>query len=140
MADGLFGVNYIISKSRVWVPKPLLDKINIKNGLKRDDALLPLLFNFGLEYAMRRVQVNQEGLKLNGTHQPLVYAYVIILGGSILIIKKNNRALVFSSKETGLEVNANKTKYMVMSLDQMAGRDGIVKIFGNKSKFYSGRN
>ena len=55
-------------------------------------------------------------MKLNGTHQLLVYAdYVNILGKSIYAIKKNTNALVVASKDIGLEVNADKTKYMVMS-------------------------
>jgi hypothetical protein len=75
-----------------------------------------MLFNFSLEYAMRRVQANQEGLKLNGTHQLLVYADENnSLGGSVHAIKKNTEALVVASKEIRLEVNAEKTKYMVMS-------------------------
>jgi hypothetical protein len=57
-----------------------------------------LLFNFTLEYAIRRVYINQDGLKLNGTHQPYVYADdVNILGGSIHTIKTNP---VVASKET----------------------------------------
>jgi hypothetical protein len=71
-----------------------------------------LLFNFALEYAIRRVQVNQDGLKLNGTHQILLYAVgVNILGGGVHTIKKNAEALLVASKETRLEVNANETRY-----------------------------
>jgi hypothetical protein len=46
----------------------------IKNGLKQGDALTPLLFNYALENVIRKIQVKQDGLKLNGTHQLLVYA------------------------------------------------------------------
>ena len=64
------------------------DMFPIRNGLKQGVALTPLLFNFALEYAIKRVQVNQDVLKLNGTHQLLFYAdNVNILGGSIHTIK-----------------------------------------------------
>jgi len=61
----------------------------IRNGLKQRDDLSPLLFNFALEYAIRRVQVNQDGLKLNSTHNVLVYDDdVNILGGNVQTVKE----------------------------------------------------
>jgi len=75
--------------SRVRVGMNLSDMFPIRNGLKQGDALSPLLFNFALQYAIKRVQVNQLGLKLNGAHQLLVYADdVNILGGSVHTIRK----------------------------------------------------
>ena len=69
-----------------------------------------------MEYAITRVQVNQDGLKLNGTQQLLAYADdVNILGGSIHTVKENAQALVAATKKIGLGVNADKTKYMIMS-------------------------
>jgi hypothetical protein len=86
-----------------------------------------------LEYAIKRVQVNQDGFKLNGTHQVLAYADdVNILGGSVHTVKGNAEALVVATKEIGLEVNADKTKYIVMFWDRNAGRGHSVKI-GNSS-------
>ena len=62
--------------------------------------------NFALEYAIRRVQVNQDGLKLNGTHQLLAYADdVNILGGGMHTLKEN-AALVAATREIRLEVSA----------------------------------
>jgi hypothetical protein len=87
------------------------DNFPIKNGLKKGDALSPLLFNCDLEYAIRRVQVNQDGLKLNGTHQLVVCNNDgNILSGSVRTVKKNTEALIVDSKETGLEVNVDKTE------------------------------
>jgi retron-type reverse transcriptase len=62
----------------------------IRNGLKQGEVLSPLLFNFALDYAIKRVHVNQDVLKLNGTHQVEAYGDdVNVLGGSVHTVKKN---------------------------------------------------
>jgi len=83
-----------------------------------------LLVNSDFRYAIRRVQVDQDGLKLIGKHQLRVYSDDVFkkLDGSVHTRKeKKTDALAVASKQTGLEVNANKTKYVVMSRDQNAG-------------------
>jgi hypothetical protein len=92
---------------------------NVQN--KGGNALSPLLFNFALEYAIMKVQEDQVKLKLNGTHQLLVYAGVNLLGDNINTTKENTDALIDDSKEVGLEVNTKETKYMFMYHPQNAG-------------------
>jgi hypothetical protein len=88
-----------------------------------------MLFNFALEFAIRRVQENQEGMILNGTHQLLVYADdVNIVTENIDTIQKNTKAVLDTSKEVGLEVNPQNTKYMLVSRCQKAGQRQSIKI------------
>ena len=76
---------------------------------KKGDAVSPLLFIFAFRFVIRRVQVNQDGLTLNGTYQFPVYADdVNTLGGSIRTIKDNAEAWIVASKEIGIEENADK--------------------------------
>jgi hypothetical protein len=89
--------------------------IPIKKGLKKRGASSLSLCNFALEYATRKFQVRQDGLKLSGRHQLLVHAGdVSILDGYINSIKENIEVLIVASKVTGLEVNTEKCKYVVM--------------------------
>jgi hypothetical protein len=78
-------------------------------------------FNFGVEYVIRKVQEIQVRLRLNGTHQLLAYADgVNQLRDNIDTIKENTETLIDASKEVGLEMNGEKTKYMLLPRHQNA--------------------
>jgi hypothetical protein len=115
----------------VRIGKDLSNNFLIQNSLKEGDALSPLLFNFALVCAFRRVQKSQVGLKLNRTHQLLVYADdVSLLGDHIYTIKKPTIILIYASKEVNLEANAENTKCMctLLSRHQNVGQNLDIKI------------
>jgi hypothetical protein len=115
--------------SKVRIAKHLSDSLPIQNGLKQGDALPPLLFNFALEYAIRKVQENQVGLKLNGTHLLLAYADGVNLQGDNLDTTKNStETLIDASKEVSLEINVEKYKYMLISRQQNIGQNRDIRI------------
>jgi hypothetical protein len=119
----------------VRIGKYLSYSFSIQNGLKQGDVLPPLLFKFALEYAIRKVQKNQVGLKLNGTHQLLAYAdNVNLLGDNIDTKKKITETLIDASKEVGLEINVEKTKYMLLSPHQNVGQNRDIKIENRSSE------
>jgi hypothetical protein len=90
--------------------------------------LIATAFNFALEYIIMKVQENQVVLKLNGVHQLLVYAHEVdLLSDNIAAIKKNTETLTDASKEVGLEVNTEKTIYMLLSHHQNTAQNHNIK-------------
>jgi hypothetical protein len=105
------------------------EKFPLENGLKQGSALSPLLFNFSLGHAIRKVHENEVGLELNGIHQMLVWADDInLLGDSINTINKNIETFLEASRDVGLEINAEKAKYMMMYSHQKSGQNQNIRI------------
>jgi hypothetical protein len=112
----------------VRIGKYQSDKFSVHYGLKEGDALSPLLFNFALEYAIRKAQENQERLKLNGTHQLLSYADDVNRVAENTDTTKKKQSLLDACKEVGLEVNPEKTNYMLTSSTQKIGQKHSIKV------------
>jgi len=98
-----------------------------------------MVFNYSLDYTFRRDHANQDGLQINGKHQLLAYAdSVNILGGSIHTQKENTESLVAATRKIGLDASADGSKYMVMSRDQIAGRNQCVRTDNNNFQSMEG--
>jgi hypothetical protein len=92
-----------------------------------------LLFNIATEYTLKKAQKNNVGLKLNGTHQPLVNVDDVNLPGrNIDTTKKNTGTVVDASKDASLEVKAEKTNYILLSRHQDAEQNPDI-IIGDTS-------
>jgi hypothetical protein len=111
----------------------------VRNGLKQVDALLPLIFNFAVEYTIRKFQELKEGLDLNQHISCWSKLMVLIYWVKTNITKKSTEALLGGSKEVCLEVNAEKTKCMFMSRHQTTDKNryvnAVYKYFENVAKF-----
>jgi hypothetical protein len=123
---------------KMYYVKPTLNSVyayislihfSIPSGMKQGETFSPILLNFVLEYAIRKVQENQVGLKLNWDYQLLVYADdVNLLRDNIDTIKKNTETPLVRSKEVVLDVNEEKTKYMLLSRHQNVGQNHDINI------------
>jgi len=115
--------------SKVCIGKHLSDKFSFQIGLKQGDAISPLLSNFTLEYDIRKVQENEFILKLTGTHQLLFYADDDnLLDDSVNTIKRTSETLLETSSDIGLEINAEKTRFMIMSHYPNSGHNQNIRI------------
>jgi len=97
--------------NRVWIHTHFFATFPIKNGLKQGNTSSSLLVKFGLVCAIYKVQEDQEGFKLNGTSALIHIHQVNLLGESVHTTRQNREALLVTSREIGLGVHAEKTKY-----------------------------
>ena len=101
------------TRGRVRIGYHMSETFNTHSVLKQGDALSPLLFNLVLEYVIKEMQKSNDGLQLNGT-QLLTYADdIVLLGDNKETLINNTKILLDKTKELGLQINVEKTEYMV---------------------------
>ena len=120
------------TQSKAGIGNYLSSSSPIENGLKQGDTLLPLLFNFALEYTIRKVQETNLGLDMNGIHQVLAYADdVNLIGDDIRTLERNADVLLNACKDVDLAVNIGKTKYMEIGRHRGVIANAHIKIGSN---------
>jgi hypothetical protein len=123
--------------TKVRIAKRMSGTFPIQNGMKQEDDFSPLLLNLALGYTNRKIQANQKGQKQNQTNQLLVCADdVNLLERNTHTIKKNTKSLLFASKDTDLEVNVVRTKYIFMSREENAEQNHNIWIDDNLLKVW----
>jgi hypothetical protein len=123
----------------MWLNETYSKHLSDKFPLQKKEMLYHHCFSALLYNTIWKVQEQQVGLKLNGTHQLLVYADDVNLLGENRYHKRSAETLTDTSKEAGLEVNREKTKCMLLSCHQNAGQNHGIKIpkrsFENVAQF-----
>jgi hypothetical protein len=102
----------------------MFDNYPMQYGLKQGAAIWPLLLNFALEYAIKKIQENQVRLKLNWAYQLLAYAdYLNVLEDNTDTVNKNIEIVIDDNEEVDLKVNSHKTKHIFLSCHQGASQN-----------------
>jgi len=102
--------------SRVRIGNNMSNSFKIRSGLKQDDPLSALPFNFALEYAILKIKEHKKLLSLNDLNQLSVYAKdLYLIGEDIDVLRSNINVLVQACDEIDPQVNTDKTKYMIIS-------------------------
>ncbi|KAL4084379.1 hypothetical protein QTP88_028202 [Uroleucon formosanum] len=106
-------------------------------GLRQGDAISPVLFNIVLEKVVREAALDKEGVKL-GKNNIGILAYaddIVLMAESKDKLKEESKQLINAAKRVGLEINAEKTEYMVVQRHEQIGcRNEVLEVENYKFK------